>query len=69
MKKDQWFKTKKITGLLSLTSLVAGFIFLKKKITGNMILNYYNSITAFSIIGLLLILCSIILAIYSIKKE
>jgi len=68
MAKENFLKTKKTTAILGIISFVSGIFFLNKNITGNVILNNYNSFSAFSLIGALLILGSFILAIYSIKK-
>jgi len=66
--KENIFKTKKITAPLSIISLIAGFFFLNKTITGNIILNHQSPFSLLPLIGLLLISCSVILGVYSIKK-
>lgn len=66
--KKNFFKTKKVTVLFAIASLIAGFLFINKSITGNIILDNYHPISAVSIIGLTLIFCSIILGIYTLKK-
>lgn len=69
MKKfSDWFKAKKITACFALISLIGGFLFLNNSITGNIISNNNYSFNIVSLIGLLLILCSVILIAYSIKK-
>jgi len=65
---SDWFKAKKITASFALISFIGGFLFLNHSITGNIILNNKNSFNIVSLIGLLLILCSVILIAYSIKK-
>lgn len=70
MKKQSWFKEKKVTTILALISLIAGFLFIGNGgITGNVIINSYHPISILSIIGLLLIFCSVALAIYTINKK
>jgi len=64
-----WLKTKQATAIFSVGSLISGFFFLNQNITGNTILNENYSLNIIPIIGLLLILGSIILGTYSIKKR
>ena len=64
-----WFKTKKVTSLFALISLVGGFLFLNQGITGNIILNENYTFNLISLIGLSLIVCSVILGAYSLKKK
>jgi len=68
MKKVKWFKTKKVAAVFAAVSFVIGFLFLDKGITGNVILDNQYPVDFISLIGLLLILCSAILAVYIIKK-
>lgn len=69
MKKESFFKTKKTTAFFAIIGLIGGFISLNKSITGNVILNGRNSLDLLSLTGVLLILCSIAIGIYSIKKK
>jgi len=69
MEKLKWFKTKKIAAVFAAVAFVIGFLFLDKGITGNVILDNKYPVDVISLIGLLLILCSVILAVYLIKKE
>ena len=64
-----WFKRKKVTSSFAVISLIAGFLFLKHEITGNVILNGKYSFNLTALIGLSLILCSVILAAYTLKKK
>ncbi|MBU2562262.1 MAG: hypothetical protein KKF68_01210 [Nanoarchaeota archaeon] len=64
-----WFRTKKATITFAIISLTSGFFFLNQSLTGNVILNNSYSLNFLSIIGLLLIVCAVILAAYSIKKR
>lgn len=64
------FKTKKATGILAVVSLISGFFFMANSgITGNVVKNHYYPVSVLSMIGLLLVFCSVILAIYTINKE
>lgn len=68
MKKVKWFKTKGIAAIFAAVAFVIGFLFLDNGITGNVILDNQYPVDFVSIIGLLLILCSAILAVYILKK-
>lgn len=65
----KFFEKKEITWTFAIISIISGFFFLDSSLTGNIILNRQNSANFISIIGLLLILCSIVLIVYSIKKK
>lgn len=67
-KKQDWFKQKKVTACFAIIALAAGFLFLNRSITGN-IISTGHSYNPVSLIGLLLIMCSIILGAYSLKKR
>jgi len=70
MKKKTNFLTKKrTTTFFAIISLIGGISFLNKNITGKIILEDAFSFDLISLIGLLLILCSIILGVYSLKKK
>ena len=70
MKKKTNFLTRKTTtAFFAIISAIAGILFLKKSITGNIILSDAYSFNLISLIGLLLILCSIILGVYSLKRK
>tara|TARA_Y100000310_G_C20435589_1_gene693577 strand:- start:575 stop:787 length:213 start_codon:yes stop_codon:yes gene_type:complete len=64
-----WFKTRQATSIFAIGSLVSGFLFISQNITGNAIINNSSSFNVLSLIGLLLILCSVILGVYSIRKR
>jgi len=68
MGKVKWFKTKSIAAVFAVVAFVIGFLFLDKGPTGNVILDNQYPVDSVSIIGLLLVLCSAILAIYILKK-
>lgn len=62
--------SKKKTALgFSIVALIGGFLFLQPGITGNTILNESSKFNILSLVGFLLILCAIILAVYSLKKK
>jgi len=70
MKKETNFLTrKKTTVFFALVALAGGIFFLNKNITGKIILEETLSFNLIPLIGLLLILCSIILGVYSLKKR
>ena len=68
-KQKSWFKTRKVIASFAIVALTGGFLFLNHSITGNIILNDEYSFNLISIIGLMLILCSIILGVYSVRKK
>lgn len=69
MEKENFFKTRKAIASFAIVALIGGFLFLNQSSTGNVILNNSNSFNLISAIGLLLILCSIILGAYALKKK
>ena len=68
MKKENILKTKKATTIFAILALIGGFLFLSPSITGGFILESSDSFSPLSLIGLVLIGCSIVLATYSLKK-
>lgn len=69
MGKVKWFKTKRIAAVFAAVAFVIGFLFLDKGITGNIILDNKYPVDFISLIGLLLVLCSALLAVYLIRKK
>jgi len=69
MKKEERLKTKKATTIFAILALMGGFLFLSPSITGGFILESSDSFSTLSLIGLVLIGCSIVLATYSLKKK
>ena len=69
MKKEEILKTKKATTIFAILALMGGFLFLSPSITGGFILESSDSFSTLSLIGLVLIGCSIVLAVYSLKKK
>jgi len=60
---------KKTAGVLAAVSLTSGFFFLDQGTTGNVVLNGdVPMVDLISIIGLALVFCSAVLAVYAIKK-
>ena len=68
MGKTGWLKTKKVTFSFAIVALIAGFLFLDRSTTGNVILNNNSPFDFVSLIGLLLVFCSAILAVYAIRR-
>jgi len=66
---SDWLRTKKVSGFFAVVSLVSGLFFMGQKLTGNVILNKGYTLSLLPIIGMLLIFCSIILGLYSLKKK
>ncbi len=66
--KKKWFQAKKITSIVSGVALVAGFLFLDRGFTGNVVLNNKPAVDVISVIGLLLVFCSAALALYTIRR-
>ena len=60
--------SKKITAAFSVAALFAGFLFIDRSVTGNVVLNNHNPVNFVSLVGLLLVFCSAILALYSIRR-
>ncbi len=70
MVKQSWLKEKRVIRVLALISFISGFLFIKNSgITGNVVVNHYQPVSTLSIVGLLLMFCSVILTIYTLKKE
>ena len=69
MKKDNFFKKRIVTGAFSIIALTAGFSFMDMGITGKVVAGNASYMHPVSLIGMILILCSIFLAIYTVKKK
>ena len=69
MSNKNFFKQPLTVATIGIISLIGGFYFLSNKITGNVILKNDVTFSLLPLIGLLLIACSAILIIYSIKKR
>lgn len=70
-KTTNWFKTSKATTLFATVAFAAGLAFVgySNTITGNIILTDKQSFNALSLIGLGLLFCSVVLALYSLKHR
>ena len=68
---EELLKSKPITGGFAVIAFIGGVIFLSYSysLTGNVVLNNKYSFNLLSLIGLLLVVCSGILSLYSIKKK
>jgi hypothetical protein len=69
MKKENFFKTKRVAIFFSIIALISGLFFIQYTLTGNAVLNQENSFSLLPIIGVSLLICSAILALYSVKKR
>ena len=67
--KTNWMKKRKIIAMFSIVALIGGILFLDPNITGNLILEKKIRFNFISLIGILLVTCSVILASYSIIKK
>lgn len=65
----EWLKTRIATTTFALLAFIGGFFFLNKSITGNTIVTETSYLSLLSLIGLVLIFCSLILALYSVKRR
>ena len=66
---SKWLKSRNVTASFAIIALIGGFLFIGPKFTGNIILSEKYGFNPVSIIGALLILCAIILGVYSIKNK
>jgi len=67
---NSWFKEKKVTAIFAAVAFFTGFLFVDRgSISGNIILDGSYSFNIVSLIGLLLVLCSAVLAAYTIRKR
>jgi hypothetical protein len=70
MEKTSWFKKKKVTAAFAIVAFISGFLLIdSNSLSGNVILNDFSSFEPISLIGLLLVFCAAILAIYSLKNR
>lgn len=69
MEKENFFKKPLPAGIIGIIALIGGFYFLGNSMTGRVITEHNLNFSLLSIIGLLLIICSFILIIYSVKKR
>jgi hypothetical protein len=60
---------KEVTWIFAVAALFSGFMFMDTSLTGNVIINKQAPVSLISIVGLLLIACSIVLIAYSVKKK
>lgn len=62
-------KRKKIAAVFAFLTFMVGFLFLDINSTGNVVLNGTPSFEVGSLVGLLLIVCSAILTVYTVRKR
>jgi drug/metabolite transporter (DMT)-like permease len=65
---ESLFKQKRVTGLFAIVAVIGGIFFTRMELTGNVILNRNVQLNPLPIIGILLLLCSAVLAAYTLKK-
>ena len=63
-----FFKRKKVTAFFAIIALIGGIFFTRTEITGKVVFFENTNINPFSTIGILLLICSLVLAAYSLKK-
>lgn len=64
-----WLKTKTATTFFSIIALIGGFSFLRYPLTGGVILGREFFFSPISLVGALLILCGVVLGVYTLKKR
>jgi len=70
MEKKGLARSKGITGILAVIMFLTGFLFVDRGgFTGNAVLNGQPSFNPIALIGLLLVLCSAVLAVYAVKSK
>ena len=69
IKQESFFKKRKTLWFFSAFALISGFAFLNQGITGNAVLSNSQGFNPIPFIGLLLVFCSAILALYTIKNK
>jgi len=65
----EFLKSRTATASFAIIALIGGFYFLNSNMTGNIVLKNQTAFSTLPLVGLLLIACSVILALYSIKKR
>ena len=72
--KESFFHKKSVTATIGIVALFGGVYFLISSlgvigVTGNIIYDNVYQINLVSLVGLLLVLCSVVLIIYAIRKK
>lgn len=68
MEKTEISGKKKIAAVVAGVAFILGFLLLDNSMTGNAVLNNQPALNSFSVVGLLLVFCSAILVVYTLKK-
>ena len=70
-KKQSFFENRSVVAVFGILALFAGFSFIQPKgvVTGNAVLSARYGVSFLSIIGILLLICSMVLIAYSIVKK
>jgi hypothetical protein len=67
--KSGWIKERKIIAVFAVIALLGGILFLDPGVTGSLILKKKIQFSSLSLIGVILVICSVILASYSLLKK
>ena len=70
MVENNWFKGKELTAMFAAVAFFTGFLFVDRgSISGNTVLNGDYSISAVSLIGLFLVICSVVLVAFALRNK
>lgn len=73
MHNESFFERRSVVATFGIISLIAGFLFINTGfspgVTGNFILDNVYSFNIVSLVGILLIVCSLILIVYAVVKK
>ena len=65
---NKFSESPKTTAAFGIVALIAGILFLNQTLTGNTIVTNSTSFEIIPIIGVALIFCSLVMAIYTLKQ-
>ena len=66
---SEWLRTRHATIIFAMISLMGGLLFLRYNLTGRVVFGEQYNFNPLSLIGALLIICGIILGVYSLKNK
>lgn len=64
-----FFKDKRVIGVLAAIAFISGFLFTDKKLTGNVITDSSTNSGTIPLIGLGLLACAVVLTLYIVKQK